>query len=229
MKHKLTQEILKELVSYDPETGIFTCIKTRCRTKKGNIIGTIDSKGYVKAGILGKVYFCHRLAFLYMEGYFPEQTVDHINGIRTDNRWENLRHVSRKCNSQNKKLSSNNSSGFYGVSYNKRTNRWCSYIQLEGKQTIIGYFKSPVEAAVARVKYEENCFSWKCNLQKSNREKLLQMGIDINKYKWLNTKDGIQRLIDSERLCLNGNDSETRIRTLQECLQIVKNGGIDGY
>ncbi len=100
----LTQDRLKELLHYCPETGVFTWIKTNgSRGKKGNIAGSINPIGYLDIGVDSKVYKAHRLAFLYVEGYFPEYGLDHINRNKSDNRWSNLRQVSQTCNMRNVK------------------------------------------------------------------------------------------------------------------------------
>ena len=99
----LTQKRLKELLYYNPENGIFTwkvCPNTNNRVKIGDIAGGID-EGYVRIRIDSKIYRAQRLSFLYMTGKFPKKEVDHINGLRDDNRWKNLRDVSKSVNQQN--------------------------------------------------------------------------------------------------------------------------------
>ena len=86
MRNQLTQERLKELLHYDPETGYFTWkISPNNAVKVGSVAGT-SMNNYIRIIIDHKAYLAHRLAFLYMEGYFPEHEVDHINRIRDDNR-----------------------------------------------------------------------------------------------------------------------------------------------
>ena len=113
----LTQARLKELLRYDPETGIFTRIKSISPTARiGDIAGCIDkSTGYLRIRIDYVLYYSHRLAFLYVEGVWPDVHVDHISGIRDDNRWENLRHADDALNSKNMKMSKNNTTGIVGV------------------------------------------------------------------------------------------------------------------
>ncbi len=88
---RLTQERLKEVLSYNPETGIFT---RNPGIRGGEKVGT-NSHGYVSIMVDGYLYQAHRLAWLYMEGYMPEQEIDHISRKRDDNRWCNLRVVNR--------------------------------------------------------------------------------------------------------------------------------------
>lgn len=99
----LTQERLKQVLEYDPATGFF-----RRFGKKGllrGVAGTLDvSNGYVKIMVDHVIYRAHRLAFLYMEGVFPPNDVDHRNRKKSDNRWSNLRHATPSQNAANKPL-----------------------------------------------------------------------------------------------------------------------------
>ena len=159
----LTQELLKELIHYDPETGEFTWLERDRRhfktdrsrniwntTFHGNVAGGDDGSGYLRIGVLCKSYRAHRLAFLYMTGEFPPEHTDHINGIRDDNRWINLRAATSAENCRNARISSNNNSGVHGVSWHKRCSFWVVGIQLNGKSKHIGYFKDKFEAICAR-------------------------------------------------------------------------------
>ena len=101
-------------------------------------------------GIGYKMYQISRLAFLYMEGYFPENDVDHINRISTDNRWNNLREVSPQCNSRNCNLSKKNKSKVTGVLWIKRDKKWLADIKINYKKIYIGYFKKKKDAVKAR-------------------------------------------------------------------------------
>lgn len=105
MKEKtLTQEILKEYLHYDPETGIFTWIKKIAPNASKMVVGKQAgrfNKGYISIGLFGMEHKAHRLAWLYVYGTFPEKYIDHINGIKTDNRLSNLRDVSRRMNNLN--------------------------------------------------------------------------------------------------------------------------------
>lgn len=148
---KLTQARLKELLHYNPETGVFTRLKTRGGAKNGQATGSINKVGYVIIGIDYKRYNASRLAFLYMEGYFPENDVDHRNRIRHDNRWKNLRHASRQCNSRNCSLLKRNTSGITGVWWDARRQKWCAEIMIMPKKSIyLGRFGSKFDAARAR-------------------------------------------------------------------------------
>ena len=177
MNNELTQGRLKELVHYDKLTGIFTRLVATCnRVKKGDTAGSSNKNGYLYFSVESRRQYNHRLAFLYVEGYFPEHHVDHKNGKRDDNRWSNLRHVSRSCNFQNQKIGSRNTSGYTGVAWNALTNSWRSYIGLNKKLIYIGLYPTPEEAAIARVQYEDNCPEWTCNYRDSNTVKLRSLG-----------------------------------------------------
>ena len=120
----LTQERLKELLDYNPDTGVFTRRVSVQGCKAGDIAGCLNGKGYRRISVDSKVYVASRLAFLYMGGYLPEYDVDHINRIRDDNKWSNLRHVSRQCNMRNGSRRSTNTSGITGVCWCKQYKKW---------------------------------------------------------------------------------------------------------
>lgn len=157
---KLTQERLKELLDYNPETGLFTNkIDRGRRAKKGNVAGIFHvSTGYWHIKINNKSYKAHRLAFLWMEGYFPENCVDHIDRDRSNNKWNNLREVSISCNNKNCNIYKTNTSGITGVHFYKKYKKWLAYIVFNSKTKNLGYFDELIDAAKARweaeVKYK---------------------------------------------------------------------------
>ena len=108
----INQKQLKEVLHYDPLSGIFIWkIKSARCIQIGDIAGYKDH-GYIRIEINHKAYFANRLAFLYMEGYFPEGDVDHKDRIKDNNKWNNLRHVTRSCNMRNTKVFSTNTLEF---------------------------------------------------------------------------------------------------------------------
>jgi hypothetical protein len=159
----LSQKKLKEQLQYDPKTGIFVWIATRSGIKKGSIAGCINILGYRHIKIDGKRYRAARLAWLYMEGFFPENEVDHINRIKHDDRWNNLRHVNRQCNARNRGTLKNNKSGIVGVCWKSKIKSWASEITVNKKTIHLCYSKSKAEAVKARWKAEKK-YNWpNCN------------------------------------------------------------------
>jgi len=160
----LTQSRLKEVLSYDPETGKFVRKVSRSNSVKvGSVAGTLSPLGYTQIRVDGKRYLAHRLAWLYTHGYFPENQIDHLNGIRNDNRIKNLREVSNACNLQNTKIRSDNTSGFPGVYWHKQRRKWGAYIQIQGKPYHLGLYDTALGAALARYTAEVQCPGWTCN------------------------------------------------------------------
>lgn len=111
----MTQEKLRSFLHYDPETGVFTHLTKTIRREAGDEAGNINKLGYRVIYIHAKPYYAHRLAFLYMTGRYPHEVADHINGIRHDNRWCNLREATRSENIINQPLRKDNTSGYRGV------------------------------------------------------------------------------------------------------------------
>jgi hypothetical protein len=148
-KKELTPERLKNVLSYEPETGSFIW-KERLgkRGIPGKVAGTVDFSGYVVVTIDKKRHKAHRLAFLYMTGSWPPIAVDHINGVKTDNRFCNLRLASWGENQHNRGLQRNNKSGFMGVA--KQSNgKWRAGIRARGKSLNLGTFDHPLDAHLA--------------------------------------------------------------------------------
>ena len=110
MKEKITQAKLKELLSYDPETGDFTWLVGR--KMAGKKAGSPHNQGYFTIRISRKLYLSHRLAWLYVYGAFPKIDLDHINGVKSDTRIDNLRECSESQNQWNSRKPKNNISGF---------------------------------------------------------------------------------------------------------------------
>jgi len=147
---EITQERLKELIHYDPETGGFNWVVNRGSAKKGHNAGCTSKRGYCSIKIDNKIHLSHRIAFLYMEGEFPLGEVDHINHIKDDNRWSNLRDATHTNNQMNRSLNKNNSSGCVGVYWQKRIEKWRAHIKVSGVSKHLGYFSNLSDAVSAR-------------------------------------------------------------------------------
>jgi hypothetical protein len=147
LKHP-TQERLKELVHYDPETGIFTWALKRKGCRVGDECGTIDKNGYRYLTIDRQVLGANRCAFIYMLGECPKNMViDHINGIRNDNRWCNLRAITQQENLRHK----HGRKGYY-----KRGNRFVARTFIDGEQIYIGTFDTAHSAQQHSLNYENS-------------------------------------------------------------------------
>lgn len=146
---ELTAQRLRELLRYDPETGVFTRrVKTSARTFVGKVAGAASSGGYLQIRVDSARYLAHRLAWLYMNGEWPKQCIDHINGIRTDNRITNLRDVSSGVNAQNVH-NSKGRSGLVGVSVHRHG--FVAFIGKNHSVTYLGIFKTAEEARAAYI------------------------------------------------------------------------------
>jgi len=151
----LTQERLKELLDYDPETGVFTWLESRGSVTAGAVAGSRRKDGYRKIKINQKFYLEHRLAWLYVHGKFPLDQIDHINGVKDDNRLDNFREVDHRENQRNTKRHFDNASGVTGVCWNKAAGKWHSRITSATKLENLGYFDNFFEACCARKSAEK--------------------------------------------------------------------------
>jgi hypothetical protein len=146
----ITQSELKELLDYDPRTGIFIWKgKKGSRACKGKTAGATDAYGYIVIRINNVLYKAHRLAWFYSHGEWPETNLDHINRIKNDNRIKNLRVASQSLNMHNAKRLATNS-GFVGVSWDSRRNKWVSRIKVDYKTKFLGRFDRKCDAIAAR-------------------------------------------------------------------------------
>jgi hypothetical protein len=148
----ITQERLKELLHYNPATGFFSWkVQKAHRVKIGSRAGCSLSKdGYRRVRIDGILHLESRLAWLYCEGYLPEHEIDHRNRICGDNRIKNLRVATRRCNTRNCGIRSDNVSGVTGVSWDKARKKWRADIMVDQKSVSIGRFKFFIDAVKAR-------------------------------------------------------------------------------
>lgn len=141
----LTNGKLKELLDYNQHTGIFIWKTNAAKNiKMGTIAGSVDSDGYICIGINKKLYLAHRLAWLYIYNELPKNNIDHINGIKNDNRISNLKDVSQRQNGQNRKEHRNNR--LVGCYFNKNRNKWQAQIKINKNQIYLGLYNTEQEA-----------------------------------------------------------------------------------
>ena len=139
---------LREILEYQPETGLFFWKKKRNGISVGQLAGGKDRDGYIRIRIDNVKYAAHRLAWMYIHNDFPKNFIDHINGIKIDNRICNVRDVTRSENMQNL-FKPQGRNIYIGVYKNQNANTWYSKIEINGKQIRLGTFKTPEEANIA--------------------------------------------------------------------------------
>lgn len=142
-------QYLKSIIHYDASIGLFTRIaKSGPNAVVGPITGHHHS-GYQFIRVKGKKYAARRLAWFYVNGKWPDDTIDHINGEKSDNRIDNLRQASRKHNNFNRQRYRNNTSGFKGVTWHKASRKWMARVYANRQVYELGCFNSKIEAANA--------------------------------------------------------------------------------
>lgn len=155
-RNDLTQERVRELFDYDPETGSLIRIAKKKGSKGiGSIAGCVGKRGYSYTAIDGKSYRTHRVIWLWHYGYFPENNLDHINRKKTDNRIENLREVSQSCNLRNSSIRNDNKTGVKGVRWDKRDSAWVVSIKYSGKEYSLHWGRDFTEAVAHRLAAEQ--------------------------------------------------------------------------
>lgn len=149
----ITRERAIEALNYCADTGHFTWRIPRGQIiRPGDSAGCVNGKGYVTIHVDGREYRAHRLAWLIVHGEFPTHEIDHINGLRADNRIDNLRCVTTKENQWNRtRASSLNSTGLLGVS-RYSGGRWLAKITRNNRAEMLGVFDSPELAHGAYLK-----------------------------------------------------------------------------
>jgi len=146
----LTAEVLRTLLSYDPETGVFTRrVVTASRVHLGDVAGWEDKDGYVNISLLNLTWKAHRLAWFYMTGEWPKADIDHKNLTHNDNRWDNLREATRTQNLANSGKRPSNTSGLKGVS--KTGRKWRANMSIDDRQVYLGSFDCKAAAHFAYI------------------------------------------------------------------------------
>lgn len=145
----LSHAELRHQLSYNPETGaFFRRIKVGKNARLG-ICGTVDAGGYVQIGVAGGHHRAHRIAWFWMTGVWPDCQIDHINGVRSDNRWCNLRGANNAENMRNRGKTRLNTTGFKGVTFNKNAGKFMAQIVRDYRNIYLGLHSSPQGAAQA--------------------------------------------------------------------------------
>lgn len=157
----ISYERLHDALHYNPETGVFTRKIGSGTSKVGDIAG-YNLRGYIRISIDNRQHEAHRLAWLYIYGYWPENEIDHIDRNPSNNSISNLREVSRQCNMRNTGMLKNNTSGIKGVHFDKNRCRWLAHIKINQKNVYLGRFENKIDAAISRYNMELKTNFHKC-------------------------------------------------------------------
>ncbi len=150
-------ERVREILHYDPETGIFTRkVRLAQRHQAGDrACGNPIKGGHLRVAFDSTKYLAHRLAWLYIHGEWPKGMIDHINGNPADNRLANLRDVNARINMENiRRARASNKSGYLGVYWHGQNGKWVARIQVDKKGIYIGCFDDPKDAHEAYLEYK---------------------------------------------------------------------------
>jgi hypothetical protein len=152
-RSRLTRKRLSELLHYDPLSGEFRWRRRVSRTVfVDDIAGYVDKiNGYRYIAVEYRRYPAHQLAWLYMTGEWCRPIVDHRDTDRANNRWDNLRRATKSANAANRVRHRNNSTGFKGVSFNRKSGTWRAQICKDGRSRWLGTFPTPQAAHEAYV------------------------------------------------------------------------------
>jgi hypothetical protein len=144
-RRDITAEQVRELLHYDPETGVFTWLVPH----RGHVgtAGHVKPDGYLQIGIGGHKFYAHRLAWLWVNGQWPDGDLDHRDTNRANNAIGNLRPATQTENNRNTRAS-RSASGLKGVSRHPRSG-WRAKITVEGRSVFLGRFATPQEAHAA--------------------------------------------------------------------------------
>jgi hypothetical protein len=145
----LTRDQVRQLLSYDPETGVLRWSSEAASNWRGRVAGYIGGNGYRVLTIRGHRYRAARLIWVLQTGRWPARIVDHQDRDRSNDRWSNLRPATLGQNNANAGLRGDNRSGFKGVSLCRKTGRWRAAISLNGRPTNLGRYPTPKAAALA--------------------------------------------------------------------------------
>jgi len=176
---RVSPEVMRQLVQYEPDTGRMFWLRRserwfkdgrqsaahNCAIWNGKYAG-LEAMNYRKAGssstgggylvgnMMGRVYRSHHVAFVLFYGRWPTLDIDHINRVRTDNRITNLREVTRSENLRNVGSRANSTSKVRGVCWAKERSQWNARINTGERYKNLGYFDDERDAIAARLNAE---------------------------------------------------------------------------
>jgi hypothetical protein len=156
MLQDLTYEFVRETFLYDPVSGEFIWRKSiGGKSRRGLIVTHTSDNGYITVIVKGTTYLVHRVIWLWMTGKWPENTIDHKNHVKTDNRWDNLREATRNENQRYRKKHKSNKTGYKGVCFDKNRKKYRAAIEIGGRCKFLGHFETAEEAYEAYTKFAE--------------------------------------------------------------------------
>ncbi len=159
MQPELTADEVRKLLRYDQETGkLFWLVRSAIHVSPGDEAGYVEPNGYISVSIRKRAYKSHRLIWLMVTGDWPAACIDHINGVRADNRLVNLRQATKAQNNTNSMTPKTNTSGYKGVTWNKYSGKFLAQIRFKRKSYFLGYFTEAEEAHHAYVAAAERLF-----------------------------------------------------------------------
>lgn len=162
-RKRIPRDVVLDNLTYNRVTGLFKWNKTVGCLNNGDFAGCKKDNGYIEISINNKRYYAHMLAWLICHSYWSENNIDHINGIRDDNRIDNLRIASNAQNQCNRKKPKNNTSGVKGVYWNKQCKKWHARCTVNGINYHIGLFNDIEKAKVAVMRFREKMHKEFCN------------------------------------------------------------------
>lgn len=144
-----TQAALLNVFSYNTQSGELTHTYTTLSGAQDSLATFAHSRGYLSVCVGKTQYLAHRVIYLMMTGNWPEH-IDHINHIKHDNRWDNLRNTSQEDNNRNMPKQTNSTTGILGVSLHQPTGKYRAYISVKGRAKHLGLFDTVAAAKAAR-------------------------------------------------------------------------------